>query len=340
VGGDFEIDLAFESQSLFAPGIIDQFHGYVLKVTGDGSLAGQVWLSTDNDVDVDAVVASRDGRVAVGGSFRSRLTLEGSGIALLNDGMTVDGYVVVFDSQLVPLWHVHVDDAGDERVTDLAFADDGRLYVTGTLSGEPFWEAYAQGGTAEHGEYQMIDVGGGVQDAFIVPLAGNERVHVFRGGNFIDDGTMEWPLDNNIGAMRVGAQGAIQWHFEVPDLEGMEGISPEVNRLQYDAPSGYVHISGMMSGGQGKVVQENVIKTLDPKPEPDAMLLTFHVSDGFRDIGLFGDDLVQSARGVFGGGGQVLLGGDYEGVIDFPAGNRVATQSPPDGYLVRFPWAP
>lgn len=338
VAGRFEIELAFESQVLFAPGVIDQFHGYALKLAADGSLAGQVWLSTSGEVHVEAIAASRDGRLAIGGSFASQLTVEGSGIAL-STNTNRDGYVVVFDSQLVPLWHVQVENMNDESVTDLAFADDGRLYVAATSSGEPLWEAYSQGGMAEHGEFQSLDVGGSVDELYVVPLPDNERVYVLHGGQFIDDGTMEWPLNSNFGAMRVSAQGVIQWHFEVPDLEGMEGIVPEVYRVKYDAASGFVHIAGSMAGGQGKIVQGGeVIKTLDPKIEPDVMLVTFHVDTGFRSVGLFGDDTPQYSYAVFGGSGQVLMGGDYDGTIDFPSGNRVATQSPYDGYLVRFPW--
>jgi hypothetical protein len=339
VAGEYQVELTFDDIPVSSGADLMFMNGFVLRLATDGSLMTHAIFDRGGlgEVSVRAIDSDATGRIAVGGVFTGGFSIDP--VSYMSDG-SEDGFLVVLDgANLSVLLDEQFGGPGVERVTSVAFDDDGALYAAGVMNdGDHFWKVY---GRANDDQVHEYDVTGGAEAAFVAPLsASDDLVLVLRGGQQVFDGTMNYSMSHNFAAVCFTPQGDVRWHVEYPDaLDGI-GIMASIYGIHHDSAAGYLHVVGGLSGtGPANIVHQGaVLGTLDPRePDvPDVMLVSFRLSDGIPRHRLIGDAGDQHAHAVFGAGDQILLVGDYTDTLTFDP-QPTLTAEGIDGFVARIP---
>lgn len=116
----------------------------------DGVVLEQRQFGGNASVYLSSAVSDGRGGIAVGGFFRDGKLDLGGGLVLDNsaEGGAYDGFAVVFNAErhVTGALQVSSSSKATQRVSSLAFADDGALYVAGEFSGDLRVRAFAPGG--------------------------------------------------------------------------------------------------------------------------------------------------------------------------------------------------
>jgi hypothetical protein len=313
---------------------------FVVKLTPDGE---HVWSrgATGHDSQIPRdVVADEQGNVAISGSFRGELDFTGGAEPIANAG-SEDVFVSKFDAAGTHLWSKAFGGSEIDRGEALAVDSRDNLVLTGFFTssavdfggrplvrsgsadafvakldpaGEQVWSRRYGDATSQDGADVAVDA----CDDVVVTGSMNGTVD-FGGGPLTSAG------ENDVFVLKLDAAGRHVWSRRFGDAARQDGVTVAVSEQGNIAVSGFFRgsirfvCSALVSAGADDIF----LAELDPWGHPLR-------SAGFGDAGL-----QMPTRVAFGGEGDVLLTGYFDGVVDF-GGGPLVSRGRRDAFLAKL----